>query len=127
MSLTDSPRLSISAVAQATGLSTSTLRYYEQEGLMRSEIDRATSSHRRYTDADLNWVAFITRLRSTGMPIRDIRRYTELAREGDSSAGARLALLTEHRDRVLGQLDEVTGHLAAIEIKIGMYKELTGE
>jgi DNA-binding transcriptional MerR regulator len=48
MSITSPAALSISDVAAATGLSTSTLRYYEQEGLLRGEIDRASSSHRRY-------------------------------------------------------------------------------
>lgn len=127
MTDTRTATLSISAVAQRTGLSTSTLRYYEAEGLMRGEIDRASSSHRRYSDQDVSWVAFITRLRSTGMPIRDIRRYTELAREGDASAPARLALLTEHRERVLAELDDVTAHLAAIEIKIGMYRDMSAD
>ncbi|MET0860581.1 MAG: MerR family transcriptional regulator, partial [Microbacterium sp.] len=66
--------LSISDAAAATGLSTHTLRYYEREGLMLTPVDRASSTHRRYSDADITWVQFLTRLRSTGMPIAGIRR-----------------------------------------------------
>lgn len=63
--------VAISEAAAATGLSTHTLRYYERAGLMLDPIDRASSTHRRYTESDIGWVQFLTRLRSTGMPIRD--------------------------------------------------------
>jgi DNA-binding transcriptional MerR regulator len=114
--------LSISDVAAETGLTTWTLRYYEQEGLLRDAVDRASSSHRRYSESDVRWVTFITKLRSTGMPIRDIRRYAELAREGEQTTGDRLALLIAHRERVLAQLAEVQGSLAAIDYKIDTYE-----
>jgi len=44
-------------------------------------------------EQDVRWGTFITTLRSTGMPLRDIRRYTELAREGDHTTPERLARL----------------------------------
>jgi DNA-binding transcriptional MerR regulator len=117
--------LTISDVAAETGLTTSTLRYYEQEGLLRGEIDRASSSHRRYSEQDLRWVEFITKLRATGMPIRDIRRYTELAREGDHTTADRLALLVDHRERVLAQLADMQRSLDAIDFKIATYERFT--
>ncbi len=114
MTLTDSPTYSISDVAAETGLTTSTLRYYEDAGLMRDEVDRASSNHRRYTPEMVGWVSFITKLRSTGMPIRDIRSYAELVRRGDDSTAERLGLLVAHRKRVLAQLAEVQRSLTAI-------------
>jgi DNA-binding transcriptional MerR regulator len=127
MTMTELPvaTMSISDVAAETGLTTSTLRYYEQEGLLRGEIDRASSSHRRYSEEDVRWVGFITKLRATGMPIRDIRRYTELAREGDHTTPARLALLVEHRERVLAQLAEIKQSLDTIDFKIATYERFT--
>lgn len=124
MTLTDAS-LSISAVAAETGLTTSTLRYYEQEGLFLDSVDRAGSSHRRYTEADVRWVSFITKLRSTGMPIRDIRRYAELARAGEGTTGQRLDLLVAHREHVLARLAEVQASLDAIDYKIRTYEEFT--
>jgi DNA-binding transcriptional MerR regulator len=122
--LTDAS-LSISAVAAETGLTTSTLRYYEQEGLFLDSVGRAGSRHRRYAESDVRWVTFITRLRATGMPIRDIRRYAELARSGDGTTGERLDLLVSHRERVLAQLAEVQASLDAIDFKIRTYEEFT--
>jgi DNA-binding transcriptional MerR regulator len=121
MTITDAG-MSISDMAAETGLSTSTLRYYEQEGLLLEQPDRASSSHRRYAPSMTSWLTFITKLRSTGMPIRDIRRYAELARQGDKTTPQRLALLVEHRGRVREQLAEVQRSLDAIDFKISAYE-----
>jgi DNA-binding transcriptional MerR regulator len=115
--------VAISEAAAATGLSTHTLRYYERAGLMLEPIDRASSTHRRYGDSDIAWVQFLTRLRSTGMPIATIREYTELVRQGESTVDARRELLVRHRIAVLRQLDDITASLAAIDVKIAVYEE----
>ena len=104
--------LTISDAARVTGLTAHTLRYYERAGLMM-DIDRAESSHRRYTDADLGWIELITRLRATGMPIRKVREYADLVREGAGNEAQRLALLQEHRAEVQAHLDETRRNLEA--------------
>jgi DNA-binding transcriptional MerR regulator len=116
--------LTIAEAAEATGLTTHTLRYYERDGLMLA-VDRAPSGHRRYTDQDLGWIRMVARLRGTGMPIREVRAYAELVRAGDGNEQARLALLRAHRDRVQEQLAEVATHLDAIELKIALYESRT--
>ena len=126
MTTTDE-RLAISEVAGATGLSTHTLRYYERVGLMLEPVDRASSTHRRYSERDVAWVVFLTRLRSTGMPIARVKEYVELVRAGDSTSADRLELLLRHRIAVLAQLNEITQSLAAIDKKITLYKEMTGK
>ena len=113
--------VSIAEAAAATDVSTHTLRYYEREGLMLTPIDRASSSHRRYSDADISWVRFLTRLRLTGMPIAGIRAYTELVRSGESTIAQRRELLVAHRERVRAQLDDITASLRAIDHKIDIY------
>jgi DNA-binding transcriptional MerR regulator len=122
MTLVDAS-VSISEAAERTGLSTHTLRYYEREGLMLGDVGRASSSHRRYSDADINWVEFLTKLRSTAMPIAKVREYVDLVRLGDGSTPARLELLLQHRASVVAQLDEVTNSLAAIDYKIATYRK----
>src|SRR2546421_12467554 len=96
----------ISDVAEATGVSAHTLRYYERTGLMLDPIGRAPSRHRRYTDAEIRWVVFLTKLRRTGMPIRLIRAYADLVRAGEGNEVERLALLGTHRRTVLQRLGE---------------------
>jgi DNA-binding transcriptional MerR regulator len=116
---------SISEVAELTGLSTHTLRYYERAGLMLEPVGRATSTHRRYSDAAVRWVGFLTKLRSTGLPIARVRQYVELARAGESTIPDRLELLLIHRITVAAQLAEMTESLAAIDFKIATYQGRT--
>lgn len=113
--------VSIAEAAAATGVSAHTLRYYERAGLMLTPVDRASSSHRRYSDADIAWLQFLTRLRWTGMPISVMRRYTDLVRRGDETVAERRALLEHQREAVRGQLAELTASLAAIDHKIDIY------
>ena len=117
--------LSIAEAADATGLTTHTLRYYERDGLLLDAVDRASSGHRRYSEDDVGWIRMITRLRATGMPIREVRQYADLVRAGDGNEAERLQLLVAHRDRVRQQLAEVATHLEAIEYKIGLYERTT--
>jgi DNA-binding transcriptional MerR regulator len=115
--------ISISDAAEATGLSTHTLRYYERAGLMLDSVSRASSSHRRYRDDEIRWLQLLTKLRATGMPIRRMREYVELVREGEGNEPARIELLEAHRRDVLVQLEQMGRDLDAITRKIEAYRE----
>ncbi|MBN1201230.1 MAG: MerR family transcriptional regulator [Anaerolineae bacterium] len=114
--------LTIREVAERTDLSMHTLRYYERIGLIQS-IDRAPSGHRRYSEDDIGWIEFLKKLRSTGMPIREMKRYANLLWQGDHTVGERRALLETHRKRMQAQIDELNDCLSCIEWKIKHYKE----
>ncbi|GAA4804311.1 MerR family transcriptional regulator [Nocardioides caeni] len=114
--------VTIATAADQLGLSADTLRYYERDGLLLRPVPRSSSGHRTYDEPDLRWIKLVTRLRASGMPIRDVRRYAALVREGDGNEEERLALLRAHRETVLRELAEVTGHLGAIDHKIGIYE-----
>jgi len=118
--------MTIAEAAERTGLTPHTLRYYERDGLMLRAVRRTSSGHRVYTDLDLTWVTMLTRLRATGMSIREVKAYAALCRQGDGNEAERLALLQTHRARVLAQLAEVHEHLEAIDVKIGMYASKVG-
>ncbi len=116
-----SPGRTIAQAAAELGLSVDALRYYEKDGLLLRPVPRSASGHRRYEETDLRWILLVTRLRATGMPIRDVRRYADLVRAGAGNESERLALLQAHREEVLRELAEVTAHLGAIHHKIGIY------
>ncbi|ABX04128.1 transcriptional regulator, MerR family [Herpetosiphon aurantiacus DSM 785] len=117
--------LTIQQMAEITGLSAHTLRYYERAGLLHDLVDRnQQNGYRSYTQRHINWIHFIKCLRATGMPIRDIRRYTELLHQGDHTVRDRLNLLKAHRLRVEQQLTEVQQHLEAVKRKISYYETL---
>ncbi len=114
--------LTISDAARASGVSAHTLRYYERAGLL-DPVDRNEGGHRRYREEDLDLIRFLSKLRTTGMPIREVRRYTELMRQGESTNEERLALLEAHRETVLERLEETARNLDQIEWKINFYRE----
>jgi DNA-binding transcriptional MerR regulator len=117
--------LSIAEAAQISGLSAHTLRYYERAGLLEP-VGRNGSGHRRYRAADLERITFLARLRATGMPIREVRRYAELMQAGEATNAARLALLVAHRQAVLAGLEATAKNLELIDWKINYYKERLG-
>lgn len=84
------------------------------------------AGHRRYSERDLGWIELITKLRATGMPIREVRRYAELVRAGGGNEDERLALLRAHRERVRAQLDTMAAYLDAIDMKISYYADAIG-
>jgi len=102
-------------MARQSGLSLDTLRYYETQGLL-GPIERLPNGHRRYSPGDVSLAEVVRRLRDTGMPIRDVRRFIRLARE-DVPGGdvARLELLDEHRNAVMASLAEAYSALEVIE------------
>lgn len=112
--------LTIQQVAKAFGLSVHTLRYYERIGLIH-RVPRARSGHRRYAEADGQWLAFLNKLRATGMSIRDMRAYAELQRRGDATLAQRVAMLESLRDRVEARVTELQEHLKLVRFKIEVY------
>jgi DNA-binding transcriptional MerR regulator len=112
--------MSISDAAAATGVTAHTLRYYERADLLDA-VDRNPSGRRRFSDHDLVRIEFIGRLRATGMPIREIRRYVNLVRAGEHTEPERIALLESHRVTVQEQLAEFQRSLDAITAKIDRY------
>jgi len=112
----------IADVAEMTGLTAHTLRYYERAGLVRSP-QRDASGRRRYDDADVGWLMFLTKLRSTGMPIRVIRQYIELCWAGEGNEAERLTLLEAHREVVRERLAEARRDLQHIDDKIDLYRK----
>jgi DNA-binding transcriptional MerR regulator len=111
--------LSIAEMAERTGVSPHTLRYYERIGLL--DVDRDASGYRVYSAADFARVVFLTRLRMTGMPIRELQRYIALVGEGDATVPERRAMLLAHREAVRAQLAELTFALETIDFKIATY------
>jgi DNA-binding transcriptional MerR regulator len=117
--------LTIAQAAEESGLSAHTLRYWERAGLL-APVTRNGSGHRRYAEEDLERIKFLIRLRATGMPIRQVRRYAELANRGDDTEGERLELLEAHCEAVRAHLEETAAHLELIDWKIDLYRERLG-
>ncbi|GGP26308.1 MerR family transcriptional regulator [Silvimonas amylolytica] len=116
------PFMQIEDMAQHTGLSAHTLRYYERIGLI-APVHRAPGGQRRYGPADLQWVAFLLRLRNTGMPIRQMQVYAQMRSAGDTTLIARRDLLQAHLQAVEAQMQELAQTATYLRQKIAIYDE----
>jgi DNA-binding transcriptional MerR regulator len=110
---------SISEAAAKCGLSAHTLRWYERIGLL-DRVQRTSDGRRRFSDKDLEWLSLITRLRDTGMPVKDMQRYAELVRSGAGHA-ERMELLKRHRIEVRKALAAQKECLKLLDYKIDLY------
>ncbi len=117
---TKTTQLTIKQVAEATGLSVHTLRYYERVGLIHP-IDRAGNSHRRYTQEDIGWIQFLMKLRATGMSIQDMQVYAQLQRQGDLTLTNRIDMLKTLQHDVEVHIAQLNDHLNIIRYKIEFY------
>lgn len=111
----------ISEVAEKTGLTTYTLRYYDKEGLMPF-VDRTPSGIRKFKDDDFEWLSVITCLKKTGMPIKEIRDFIGWCIQGDVSLKKRLALFKEHQRQVEKQIVELERYKKKIDHKVWYYE-----
>jgi DNA-binding transcriptional MerR regulator len=112
----------IAQAAERSGLSIDTLRYYERIGLVEPPA-RDSGGRRSYSDEDLSWLNFLTKLRTTGMPIRMMREYAQLRMKGMGTEARRRQMLVDHRKDVLDRIAELQGCLDALNFKINRYDE----
>ncbi len=113
------PPLTIAETAKRLELSPHTLRYYERIGLVT--VGRDASGYRAYDAAALRRLVFLTRMRLSGMPMRDLQHYVALVEQGAATEPERLDMLLEHRDTIRRRIRELTLSLLATEYKIATY------
>lgn len=105
--------LGIADAAALVGLTPHTLRYYEQQELVRP--GRTGAGHRAYGPDDLRRLVFLTRMRVSGMSMRDLRRYVRLVDEGESTVPERRDLMLAQRERIVQQQRDLALALLATD------------
>ena len=93
--------LTIGELAKASEVPTSTVRFYEREGLLKPSA-RSASNYRLYTEEDLDRLRFIRAAQATGFTLGDVKALLRPA------ACGKVQSLIEHR------LDEVARRMAAL-------------
>jgi DNA-binding transcriptional MerR regulator len=121
VSTTTTNELTIAEVAERSGVTAHTLRYYERIGLL-DPVGRDDGGRRRYGAGDLNRLEMLQKLRRTGMPLQRIAEYVELIRQGDGTEASRLDLLEDHRRQVAADLAVLEDCLAFLDRKIDLYR-----
>lgn len=86
-------------------------------------IQRDFGNRRIYDDADIEWVKFLQRLKTTGMSLKEMKNYLELRYQGDSTVSARLKILMKHAIYVNEQKKLREEYEKNLHDKIDWYRE----
>jgi len=114
--------MNIKTFSELVGVSAYTLRFYEKIGLLKV-VKRNASGHRYYTASDTEWIKFVVRLKETGMPLEQIKQYSDYREIGDTTLQQRKAMLDLHRDKIRAEIELQQNHLSALESKIAFYQD----
>ena len=112
---------SISEVAEKLNLTVYTLRYYDKEGLMPF-VERTSNGIRVFKESDIDALKVIECLKSTGMPIKEIKKFIDWCSDGDTSLQQRYDMFLERKAAVEALLEELNGTMELINHKYNYYK-----
>jgi DNA-binding transcriptional MerR regulator len=112
-------KIRIGELAQRTGRSVHTIRWYEQQGLL-PPVPRL-GAHRIYSNRHVEWLELMERLRSSGMSVAELRRYTVLAQRGAAHLEELRSLLQDHRRQLQERMVELRRAERLIDEKIAFY------
>ncbi len=110
----------IGEVSNITGLSGSTLRYYDKEGLFPA-MGRSNGGIRVFTEMEIGAIKMIECLKSTGLSIKEIKQYMVWYSEGDATLQERRNLFYERLEVVKEQMKAVEKTMAMIKFKCWYY------
>ncbi|MDG4782525.1 MerR family transcriptional regulator [Micromonospora sp. WMMD961] len=109
-------------MAQRSGFSEPTLRYYEKVGLLGAVPRDDSSGHRRYDTPLAERIDALACLRSSGMSVAEMRRYLTLLDDGDPTAAAQQRdLLARHADRLSAEIERLRVRQAYMRSKADMW------
>lgn len=119
-------RYTIGEVSDMTDISIDTLRFYEKTGVT-GKVQRDSGGKRIFSEEDLAWLEFVCRVKNTGMPLEQIRKYRQLLLEGVQTSPRRRDIMVEHKILLEKKLKELNSALDLINYKIKYYDDVMKE
>jgi len=113
--------MKISEIAILSGLSSSTIRYYEKLKIIRN-VSKGADGNRCFTDADLKWIQFLSGFKDARIPLKEMIHYADLYYCGDTTIDQRLVLLHNHHKELLDEQIQIQKAIEFIERKVSFYE-----
>lgn len=117
------PKYTVKQVSEIMELSTYTIRYYENTGLI-PEVDRSGGNARMFSEYSLNWLQLVHCLRMTGLPIDDVKHYIDMCLEGDPTIPERAELIFKQEKSLRNQLRILKQQMEVLKYKKKYYRDL---
>ncbi len=111
----------ISELAEKTGLSIHTLRYYEKEGVLR-RVERTPGGRRVYSEECVSMVIGALCLKQAGMTLPQIKEFYDLTARGIDTLPQRLDMLRAARRNLLEQQAQLEANLKFVDFVEGYCK-----
>ena len=105
---------SIGSVAQAAGIPSKTIRYYESIGLI-ARAGRRANGYRSYSETEVRTLTFIKRARSLGFSVEEVRELLDLWRNKSRKSSTVKTVTAKHMealDRKIAELQSMRAALA---------------
>ena len=103
----------IGQAAERTGIKATTIRFYEQEGLLAAPA-RTASGRRLYSDAEVRRLAFIRHGRALGFELDDIRSLLDLVDHPNQACGDATRIARRH----LTEVEQRLAQLSALKMEL---------
>ena len=111
----------VGEMARLLGVTASTLRYYDKEGLLPF-VERSSGGIRMFQESDIEWLQIIGGMKKAGMSIKDIRQYIQMALQGDDTIEMRLAMFRHQQEVLMEQMEELRHTMQIVEYKCWYYE-----
>lgn len=111
----------VGEMAKLLGVTASTLRYYDKEGLLPF-VERSSGGIRMFQESDIEWLQIIGCMKKAGMSIKDIRQYIEMALEGDDTIDLRLSMFRHQQEVLKQQMAELRHTMEIVDYKCWYYE-----
>ena len=113
--------MTIKEVSKITGIYIDNLRYYERIGII-PEVPRNKSGIRDYDEMSIHWIELAMRFKKAGMSLENIRKYIQLALEGEKTKDERWNILLETKAQIKQKINDMQETLDIINYKMDNYE-----
>lgn len=113
--------MQIGEISKLTGLSISTLRYYDKHGLLNN-LERTEGGIRTFSEQNIEALTLINCLKNSGMKISEIKKFMEWCTEGKKTFNKRLEMFYEQEKSIKEQIDVLNKSLKLIKFKQWYYE-----
>jgi MerR family transcriptional regulator, aldehyde-responsive regulator len=118
--------MNITQASEKSGLSVDTIRFYEKSAMLPA-LARGKRGWRTFDAIAIDWLITLERLRATGMPLKDVKRFAILANSAGAktkiAAKERLQLLEGHQERLKRRRQALDACEAFLTFKINIYRK----
>ena len=113
--------MKIQEISERFSLSSPTLRYYEQIGLI--EPVPKVNNRRDYNENHVDQIQFVLCMKQTGLSLEEIQAYTHLYLAGPETKNQRLTILKQQKAATLKKIQDLQDIITYIDQKIEFVEE----